>query len=193
VTLAKAQLLRAAFAAESETGFPVAPENQRIVLKTGDVVSGALPGDKLEVKTSYATIKLDLTQLDRLEAQPQGKLRAVLRDGSIVVGRPVSDVLEVALDAGAKAKVPVDRIQLLENWRLPADLAAKIDALVKKLDDSSWPARESAKGELVKLGKLAIPRVTKALRTGSAEAKKNAGEVLSLLKDFAGTPVDAGK
>jgi hypothetical protein len=193
VTVTKAQISRVAFANESEANVPLAPENQRLLLKTGDVVSGTLPGDKLKIKTSYATIELDLTALDRLEAQPAGKLKAVLRDGSFVVGRPVPDVLALELDTGAsRARVPVDRIQLLENWRLPSDLAARIDALVKKLDDPSWPAREAAKGELVKLGKLSIPRVTKALRAGSPEAKKNAAEVLALLKDQAAAPTLPG-
>src|SRR5579883_1084873 len=187
VSVTKTMVTRVAFATEADVSFPVAPENQRVVLKTGDVLSGSLAGDKLKVKTTYATIELDLTALDRLEGQSGGKLRAVLRDGSVVVGRPVPDVLAFDLDAGAHARVPVDRIQTLENWRIPVDLAQKVDDLVKKLDDPSWPARESAKGELVKLGKIVIPRVTKALRGGSAEAKKNAGEVLSMLKDYATT------
>ncbi|HZU95688.1 MAG TPA: hypothetical protein VFF73_03195, partial [Planctomycetota bacterium] len=187
VSVTKTMVTRVAFATEADASFPVAPENQRVVLKTGDVLSGSLAGDKLKVKTTYATIELDLTALDRLEGQSGGKLRAVLRDGSVVVGRPVPDVLAFDLDAGAHARVPVDRIQTLENWRIPVDLAQKVDALVKKLDDPSWPARESAKGELVKLGKIVIPRVTKALRGGSAEAKKNAGDVLSMLKDYATT------
>lgn len=189
ITVTKAQVVRVAFGLEGEAGFPIAPENQRILLKTGDVISGSLAGDKLKLKTSYATIELDLTALDRLDAQANGKLKAVLRDGSVVVGRPVPDVLVFDLDVGSsKIKVPVDRIAVLENWRLPADVSAKVDAFVKKLDDPSWPAREAAKGELVKLGKLSIPRVTKALRAGTAEAKKNAGEVLALLKDYSTQP-----
>ncbi|MEZ0229031.1 MAG: discoidin domain-containing protein [Planctomycetota bacterium] len=193
VTVSKAQVARIALALEGDGATASAPENQRVLLKTGDVVSGSLAGDKLKIRTSYATIELELTALDRLEAQAGGKLKAFLRDGSFVVGRPVPDVLVLDLDTGSttgssKARIPVDRIAVLENWRLPVDLAAKVDAFVKKLDDASWPVREAAKGELVKLGKLSIPRVTKALRTGSAEAKKNAGEVLALLKDNSTQP-----
>jgi hypothetical protein len=197
VSVTKTQITRLAFAGDGDPGIPLAPDNQRLLLRTGDVVSGSLPGDKLEIKTGYATIELDLCALDRLEAQPGGKLKALLRDGSFVVGRPVPDVLALDLDAGSgKARIPVDRIQVLENWRLPADLAAKVDALTKKLDDPSWPVREQAKGDLVKLGKIVIPRVTKVLRAGSPEARKNAGEVLATLKDASTMPVpssDEGK
>lgn len=189
ISVTKTQVTRVALAADADANVPLAPENQRFFLKTGDVVSGSLPGEKLKLRTSYATIELDLTALDRLEAQASGKLKATLRDGSVIVGRPVPDVLALDLDAGSgRARIPVDRIHVLENWRLPADLAAKVDALVKKLDDPSWPAREAAKGDLVKLGKIVIPRVTKALRTGDAEAKKNAGEILALLKDSVASP-----
>ncbi len=189
VTVTKAQITRVALSPEGEAGIAIAPENQRVLLKTGDVVSGSLAGEKLKLRTSYATIDLDLTALDRLEASSGGKLKAFLRDGSFVVGRPIPEVLPLELDAGgSKTRIPVDRIAVLENWRLPVDLAAKVDAFVKRLDDPSWPVREAAKGELVKLGKLSIPRVTKALRTGSAEAKKNAGEVLALLKDTSTQP-----
>src|SRR4029077_16974847 len=119
----------------------------------------------------------------------QGKLKAILRDGSFVVGRPIPEVLAIELDAGkGTARVPVDRILVPENWRLPADLGVKVDALTKKLDDPSWPAREAAKGDLVKLGKVVIPRVTRVLRTGTAEAKKNAAEVLATLKDASTQP-----
>ncbi len=192
ITVTKAQFTRAVLAPEGDAGIPIAPENQRLLLRTGDVISGAIPADKLSIKTSYATIELDLTALDRIDAVQGGKLKATLRDGSFVVGRPVPDTIALDLDMGGqkgvRVSVPVDRLQVLENWRLPADLAAKVDALVKKLDDASWPVRESAKGDLVKLGKVAIPRVTKLLRTGSPEAKKNAAEVLALLRDFSLQP-----
>jgi hypothetical protein len=187
VKLGRAQVSRVVFAAESDPTLTGAPEHQRLLLKTGDVVSGSLPGTKLPLRTSYATIELDMTAIDRLEATERGKLRAILRDGSVVVGRPLSDTFALDLDGGAKARVPVDRVLVIENWLLPADLAAQIESLVKKLDDPSWPAREAAKGDLVKLGKIVIPRITKLLRGASPESKKNAAEILASLKDSADT------
>jgi hypothetical protein len=183
VKLSRTVVTRIAFSAEPDPALPSAPENQRFVLKTGDVVSASLPGEKLKLKTSYAAIELELTQIERLEAGDHGKLKAVLRDGSSIVGRPVPDLVEVTLDVGGHARIPVERIDRVENWRLAPDLAAKIDGLVKKLDDASWAVREGAKTDLVKLGKTIIPRVTRLLREGSPEGKKTATELLGLVKD----------
>ena len=182
VSVPKAQVQRLVLSSDDsvEGG---APENQRVTLKTGDVLSGSLTAEKLSIRTSYATVDVPLASLDRLEAQDGGRLRASLRDGTTVVGRPAADSVPFQLDAGGgHIDLALERVRKVENWRLPPETLARVDSLVKRLDDPSWPKRDAAKTELARLGKLALPRLTKLVRAGTPEEKKGAQDILALIK-----------
>lgn len=181
VEVPKASVQRLVMAAD-ETVEGGAPENQRVTLKTGDVLSGTLAGEKLPIRTSYATVEVPLASLDRLEAADAGHVRATLRDGTTVVGRPAVDSVPFELDAGGRVRLPIDRVKKVENWKLSPEASARVDSLVKRLDDPSWPKRDAAKTELARLGRMVLPRLTKLVRAGTPEEKKGAHDVLALIK-----------
>jgi hypothetical protein len=181
VRVPKGVVQQLAFGRELECD-PGPPENQRVALKTGDLLSGTLAAENLPLRTSYATVDVPLASLDRLEATEGGRVRVSLRDGTALAGRPAVDALSFDLDAGGRVQLPIDRVRRIENWRLPAATLARVDALVKSLDDPSWPKRDAAKGELARLGRIVLPRLSKVLREGTPEEKKSANDVLALIR-----------
>jgi hypothetical protein len=193
VQLPKAVVARALIAAEPEGGAPP-PEcqSQRVWLRTGEVVAATVAVDRIKVATGYADVEVDLLSVDRIEGVEGGRLRLVLRDGGVVLGRPERDPFPVDIDAGGgRLLVPVDRIERIENFRLPTELAKQVDEQLAKLGDAEFKVREEAQRELAKIGRPALARLAKAAREGSPEARANAMAVIEKIR--AGAPVGEEK
>lgn len=63
------------------------------------------------------------------------------------------------------------------------ELAGRIAALVKQLDDEAFEAREEAEKALGELGAAAVEAVTQASHSTSAEVKQRAGRILKKLRE----------
>jgi hypothetical protein len=93
--------------------------------------------------------------------------------------------LEYDLKALAEARVGTDGPALLEFLRqrsLPDDERARIPALVRKLGDDDFGAREQAAALLVKAGRAAVPYLRPALRDRDLEIARGARDCLDRIE-----------
>src|SRR5207237_2126302 len=74
---------------------------------------------------------------------------------------------------------PWARAQQAES---PAALAARIDRLVRQLDDDKFEVREKAEAELAAIGETALSKLTAAVKDPSAERSQRAAKILKELR-----------
>ena len=109
-------------------------------------------------------------------------------DGSVVRVLLLVDHLDFVTKYG-KLTVPLNQIRRIDfGFRLPEDVAKKVEAAVRKLGDQSFPEREAAVKELVALGAQAYPALQVAARGTDAEAVRRARSALEQIREK--TPAD---
>jgi 6-phosphogluconolactonase (cycloisomerase 2 family) len=85
---------------------------------------------------------------------------------------PVAGALLLLVGLAAQAQQPESA----------ADLQARIEKLIRQLDDDSFAAREQAERDLETIGEAAMPKLTAALKDDSAERRLRADKLLQALK-----------
>src|SRR5262249_42622864 len=90
-----------------------------------------------------------------------GEVLAMFHDGTKVRMVIQQDHLDVVTKYG-KLTVPTTEIRRVEfGFRVPDDVAKKIEAAIANLGSANFPEREAATKELAALGRLAYPALLK--------------------------------
>ena len=102
-------------------------------------------------------------------------------DGSNLKLTMVGDSIEIVSPYG-RLKVPMDEIKRVDiATRIPADLAARIDAWIVDLGNPQFPIREAAGNELGQLKARAYHALVAATKNKDPEIAKRAGELIEAL------------
>jgi hypothetical protein len=119
----------------------------------------------------------------RKEPPKPNEAEARLADGSIVRVLVLHEYLDVQTKYG-KLTVPINQIRRIDfGFRLPEDVAKKIEAAVKRLGDQVFSEREAAVRELVGLGAQAYPALQVAARGSDAEAVRRARSAMEQIRE----------
>jgi hypothetical protein len=100
-------------------------------------------------------------------------LRLVVRDERIELVTPYGKLL-----------IPVRDIQKIEvGFRVPADVARRIDAALADLGHAEFERREAASAELLELRDYAYPALEKAAKSSDAEVARRARELVEKIRE----------
>lgn len=111
-----------------------------------------------------------------------------LRDKSRIAGRPKLKSLEVETHYGALS-IPLDQlVRVRLARRLPAELKARIESLIKQLGDEDFDKREAATTGLKEIGAPALDALRKAAKSGDDEVKNRADGIIGGLAAEAKPP-----
>jgi hypothetical protein len=126
--------------------------------------AGPVPGESPAPRTPA------LVQADLIEG---GALRLILIDERIELETRYGRLL-----------IPVADIRRIDlAWRLPDDVARRIDAAINDLGSMDFKRREAASAELEALGERAYPALVRAAQKGDAEVVRRAEELLAKIRD----------
>lgn len=104
-------------------------------------------------------------------------------DGSNLKLTMASDAIEIVSPYG-RLKVPMDEIKSVEfATRIPADLAARIDAWIADLGNPQFPVREGAGVELGQMKARAYHALVAATKHKDPEIAKRAGELVERIRE----------
>jgi len=104
-------------------------------------------------------------------------------DGSILNLKVLDERIDLITPYG-KLSIPVRDIERIEvAFRLPEDIAHRIDAAIADLGKVEFPRREAASAALLELGERAYPALLKAAKSRDAEVVRRARELLEKIRD----------
>jgi hypothetical protein len=119
----------------------------------------------------------------RSEPAKPNEVAAFFHDGTIVRHIVLHGDVQITTKYG-KLTVPVSDIRRVEvGFRLPEDVAQRIDAAVKQLGSEQFPAREGAEKELVAIGFRACPALQAAAQSSDKEVAKRATAALAAIRE----------
>ena len=111
-----------------------------------------------------------------------------LRDQSRIAGKPKLKSLDVETRYGPLS-IPLDQlVRVRFARRLPAELQAKIESLIKELGDEDFDKREAATAGLKEIGAPALDAIRKAAKSDNDEVKNRADGIISGLAAEAKPP-----
>jgi hypothetical protein len=111
-----------------------------------------------------------------------------LRDQSRIAGKPKLKSLDVETRYGPLS-IPLDQlVRVRFARRLPAELQAKIESLIKELGDEDFDKREAATAGLKEIGAPALDAIRKAAKSDNDEVKNRADGIIGGLAAAAKPP-----
>jgi hypothetical protein len=114
---------------------------------------------------------------------PAGTVEVHLTDGGVLKVTLRDERLEVQTRYG-KLFIPVGEVQRLDvGFRLPADVARRIDAAIADLGRTDYKVRESASATLLELQEKAYPALLKAEKDADAEVARRARDLLEQIRE----------
>ncbi|MDP6636359.1 MAG: LamG domain-containing protein [Phycisphaerae bacterium] len=130
------------------------PDATTMLLRNGDRLSGKLVDKQLAVQTDYGSVKVATAGVWKILRQADGEAELTMQNLTVLRGKLTAGSLAMILGSGVKLGVPVDQIGSVTFPRkIPADLVAKIEALIKELGDESAAKRKAASQKLIAMGK----------------------------------------
>lgn len=149
-----------------------------------DVFRGSLDGE-FQIDTPFQGIDIKGDQVRRIaRADPASSdIQVTMWDGTTVTGQPRQPVLNLKLAGGVVVGIPVD---LLESYNNPVprpsdEMTTRIKALVVKLNDDDFKARESAQTALIASGSPIIPILRELRATQPPEGQQRIDQIIAQL------------
>jgi hypothetical protein len=117
-----------------------------------------------------------------------GPARITFKKFPQMAGFELSFDLEMDSSVAAAAGFAVT-IDLKEPGANDRAIGKKVDDLIEKLGDDQWESREKATKELITIGRLAVARLTEALRATDVEVKWRADHILKVIRAKSPAPL----
>jgi hypothetical protein len=154
-----------------------------IVLSHGDSLAGALSDKVLTVRTVEGKIHMPMADVWMAEAQANGTAKLTMQNLTVLRCQLLDDNLDMVLDSGFKFSVRTDRIvSITAPQKTPADLIAKIEAIVKELGGPSEAKRKAAAKKLIAMGKGVLVVLKRHSNSKNSAISKGVKEVIDTLE-----------
>ena len=170
--------------------FPGAPakptDATTVLLSSGDRLVGKARNKQLAVSTDYGTVNVEMANIWKIFRHSDGKAELTMHNITVLRGNLTEGSLAMILGSGVKLNVPVSSINSIAFPRkLPADLVAKIEALIKELGDTSAAKRNAASQKLIAMGKDILVVLKRPRNGAGSEIVKGVQKVIDTLENKA--------
>lgn len=172
----------------------VSDDRPRLALSNGDTLVGSLAGTII-LETSFDALTINAAEVHTLRHGHQSaeadagagavpspsEVQVTLSDGATFSGRLRGGVLDCVLGCGEALKVPVSFVAeyVQPSPQPPAEVAARVEALVKQLAATDWRQRDRATAEIVDVGPVAAAVLKSARARQPPEAQARIDEILA--------------
>jgi hypothetical protein len=130
------------------------PDAATVLLENGGRLICKVSDKKLTVQTDHGAASVSMADIWIIRRQADGNVKLTTHKGSILTGKLTAGSLAMVLGSGVKLNVPLEQINVIALPRkLPAEMVAKIEALIKELVDTSAAKRKAAAEKLIAMGK----------------------------------------
>jgi len=154
-----------------------------IVLSHGDRLVGTLSDKVLTVRTAEGKIHIPTADVWLAESQANGTAKLTMQNLTVLRCQLLDDNLDMVLASGFKFSVRTDRIvSITASQKLPADLIAKIEAIVKELGDPSEAKRKAAAQKLIAMGKGVLVVLKRHSKSKNPAIGNGVKEVIDMLE-----------
>ena len=158
-------------------------DSTTVVLSHGDRLAGRLSDKVLTVRTRYGTVHIPTADVWRIESLANGTSKLTMQNSTVLRCQLLDHSLDMVLASGFKFSVRTDRIvSIIASRKLPAELVAKIEALIKELGGTSAAKRKAASQKLIAMGKDILIVLKRHSNSTNPVVKKGVKEVIDTLE-----------
>ncbi|MFB3892247.1 MAG: HEAT repeat domain-containing protein [Phycisphaerae bacterium] len=154
----------------------------RAVLTNQDELLGELADEKIRIVTDYGTVEVKPQNIRSLAFSPdrQGRMAAMLWDGTVLRGQLGQDELAFEITPGPTVKIAAGQcVSVIRSQMLPpAETIKKVDQLVGQLGAEAVNDRKRAADDLAEMGETIVPLLQKHLNSRDPEVRKTIQEVI---------------
>ncbi|MDP6636358.1 MAG: LamG domain-containing protein [Phycisphaerae bacterium] len=156
------------------------------ILTSGDRLVGRLGEKRLAVRTDYGLVGVPTADVWIVRRQDDGGSELTMQNLTVLRGKLSAGSLKMLLASGIELTVPGDKIDSITFPRkIPADLVAKIEALIKELGDESAAKRKAASQKLIAMGKDILVVLKRPRNGASREVIQGVKKVIDTLENKA--------